>query len=140
MHPVRHADLPESYPPTGEPGAGDLPVRFGGRGKAYLCPYPYRHPKVPSRRVRCDSCRSAHRFNDWSDEISNTKTETETMAHMSTRNTSGIRCARSYRTLRDGSFAGRFPRHFVPGYDRCCPSGTRWQTFRNSISLVVSVT
>ena len=26
-----------------------------------------------------------------------------------------------------------FPRHFVPGYDRCRPSGTRWQTFRNSI-------
>src|SRR5580704_1005128 len=26
----------------------------------------------PSRRVRCDSCRRAHRFEDWSDEISNT--------------------------------------------------------------------
>src|ERR1700719_563980 len=78
MHPVRHADLPESYPPTGEPDAGELPVRFGGRGKADLCPYPYRNPKVPYRRVRCDSCRSAHRFDDWSDEISNTKTETET--------------------------------------------------------------
>src|SRR5208337_300543 len=47
--------------------------------------------------------------------------------------TSGISCARSYRTLRDGSFEGRFPRHFVPGYDRCCPYGTRLQTFRNSI-------
>ena len=23
--------------------------------------------------------------------------------------------------------------HFVPGYDRCCPDGTRLQTFRNSI-------
>src|ERR1700734_2882344 len=55
---------------------------------------------------------------------------------MSTRNTSGLRCARSYRTLRDGSFEGRFPRHFVPGYDRCGPSGTRWQTFRNSIEVV----
>jgi hypothetical protein len=40
---------------------------------------------------------------------------------------------RSCRTLRDGSFEGRFPRHFVPGYDRCRPSGTRWQTFRHSI-------
>src|ERR1700726_1585069 len=50
-----------------------------------------------------------------------------------TRNTSGISCARSDRTLRDGSFEGRFPRHFVPGYDRCCPYGTRWQTFGNSI-------
>src|ERR1700730_17934419 len=49
-------------PPTGEPDAGDLPVRFGGRGKAYLCPYPYRHPKVPSRRVRYDPCRCAHSF------------------------------------------------------------------------------
>jgi hypothetical protein len=32
---------------------------------------------------------------------------------------------RSYRTLRDGSFEGRFSRHFVPGYDRCRPSGTK---------------
>jgi hypothetical protein len=31
--------------------------------------------------------------------------------------------ARSYRTLRDGSFEGRFPRHFVPGYDRTVPPG-----------------
>src|SRR5208337_3228143 len=39
-----------------------------------------------------------------------------------------------YPTLRDGSsFEGRFPRHFVPGYDRCCPYGTRLQIFRNSI-------
>jgi hypothetical protein len=45
------------------------------------------------------------------------------MAHSATRNTSGISYARSYRTLRDGSFEGRFPRHLVPGYDRCCPSG-----------------
>src|SRR5271155_5285283 len=52
-------------------------------------------------------------------------------APISTRNTSGISYARSYRTLRDGSFEGRFPWHFVPGYDRCCPSGTRLQTFRN---------
>ena len=44
-------------------------------------------------------------------------------AHLSTRNTSGISCARSYRTLRDGSFEGRFPRHFVPGYDRTVPPG-----------------
>ena len=25
------------------------------------------------------------------------------------------------------------PGHFVPGYDRCCPCGTRLRTFRNSI-------
>jgi hypothetical protein len=53
-------------------------------------------------RVRC-------RFDDWSDEISNTKTENIYVVY-------GISCARSCRTLRDGSFEGRFPRHFVPGY------------------------
>src|SRR5580693_2995196 len=55
-----------------------------------------------------------------------------------TRNTSGISCARSYRTLRDGSFEGRFPRHFVPGYDRCCPYGTGLPTcarLRSVLSL-----
>src|ERR1700722_5739136 len=31
---------------------------------------------------------------------------------------------RSYRTLRDGSFEGRFSRHFVPGYDHAVPLGT----------------
>jgi hypothetical protein len=31
--------------------------------------------------------------------------------------------ARSYRTLGDGSFEGRFPRHFVPGYDRTVTPG-----------------
>jgi hypothetical protein len=30
----------------------------------------------------------------------------------------------SHRTLRDGTFGGRFPRHFVPGYDRTVPQGT----------------
>ena len=52
-------------------------------------------------------------------------------AHISTRDTSGISRARSYRTLRDGSLEGRLPRHFVPGYDRCRPSVTRWRTFRH---------
>src|ERR1700733_9683926 len=37
-----------------------------------------RHPKEPSRRVRSDPCRCAHRFDDWSEEVSNRKTETET--------------------------------------------------------------
>jgi hypothetical protein len=32
-------------------------------------------PKEPSRRVRSDSRRRAHRFNDWSDETSSTITE-----------------------------------------------------------------
>ena len=30
---------------------------------------------------------------------------------------------RSFRTLRDGSFGVRCPRHFVPGYDRAVPPG-----------------
>ena len=34
-----------------------------------------------------------------------------------------IRCARSYRTLRDGSSGGRCPRHCVPGYDHAVPPG-----------------
>jgi FGGY family of carbohydrate kinases, C-terminal domain len=29
---------------SARPDAGNLPVRFGGRGKAYLCPYPYLSP------------------------------------------------------------------------------------------------
>jgi hypothetical protein len=39
---------------------------------------------------------------------------------------SSNRCAHrheSHRTLRDGSFGGCFPRHFVPGYDRTVPPG-----------------
>ena len=40
-------------------------------------------------------------------------------------NTSGISCAQSYRTLRDGSFEGRCPRHFVPGYDQPVPPGQK---------------
>jgi hypothetical protein len=40
-----------------------------------------RHPNEPSRRVRCDSCRcAARRFDDWSDEISNPKTENITLS------------------------------------------------------------
>jgi hypothetical protein len=31
----------------------------------------------------------------------------------------------SDRTLRDGFFGWRCPRHFVPGYDRTVPSGTK---------------
>ena len=75
-----------------------------------------RHPKEPSRRVRCDSCRCARRLDDWSDQISNTKTENIYLV-------CGFSCARSDRTLRDGSLEGRFPRHFVPGYDHAVPPG-----------------
>jgi hypothetical protein len=38
--------------------------------------------------------------------------------------TFGTSCDRSYRSLRDGSLEGCFSRHFVPGYDRRCSSGT----------------
>jgi hypothetical protein len=47
-------------------------------------------------------------------------------------NTCGINCARSYRTLRDGSFEGRFPRHFVPGYDQPVPPGQKPFTHRRA--------
>ena len=36
-----------------------------------------RHPKEPSRRVRSDSRGPAHRYDDWSDEISNTRRGTD---------------------------------------------------------------
>src|SRR5580693_2629650 len=45
-----------------------------------------------------------------------------------------ISCARSYRTLRDGSFDGRFPRHFVPGYDRVVPTGRAFRHFATGFS------
>ena len=89
-----------------------------------------RHPKEPSRRVRCDSCRCARRFDDWSDEISNTKTENIYVV-------CGISCARSYRTLRDGSFEGRFPRHFVPGYYHAVPPGQNTFDRRRSSQAAV---
>ncbi|MEA3164304.1 MAG: hypothetical protein QOE88_2122 [Verrucomicrobiota bacterium] len=30
-------------------------------------------------------------------------------------------------------FGGRFPRHFVPGYDRCVPTGRAYRRVRNGI-------
>jgi hypothetical protein len=41
-----------------------------GGAKPYFVPTPIATPKEPSRRVRYDSCRCAHRFEDW-EEISN---------------------------------------------------------------------
>jgi hypothetical protein len=38
----------------------------------------------------------------------------------------GINSARSYRTLRDGSFERTLPRHFVPWLRSDCPSGTKY--------------
>jgi hypothetical protein len=60
------------------------------------------------RRIRCDSGRCAHRFEDCG-------------AHFD--------CVRSHRTLRDGCFEGRFSRHFVPVYDRCCRTGRAGRHF-----------
>jgi hypothetical protein len=42
---------------------------------------------------------------------------------MTRRNTSGISCAQSYRTLRDGSL-GALSQALRARYDRRCPSGT----------------
>src|SRR6202035_3510232 len=44
-----------------------------GGAKPTFVPTPIDTPKEASRRVRCDSRGCAHRFDDWSDEISNTK-------------------------------------------------------------------
>jgi hypothetical protein len=44
---------------------------------------------------------------------------------MTTRNTSRISCARSYRTLTGRFFGGALPRHFVPGYDHAVPPGQK---------------
>ena len=68
--------------------------------------------------------------------ISNAVSVPRNTAHISMKNPYRISCARSYRTLRDGSFGGSFPRHFVPGYDRTCPSGTK--TIRSSKGLALS--
>src|ERR1700674_2168457 len=49
--------------------------------------------------------------------------------------TSSTRCAHgheAYRSLRDGSFGMRCPRHFVPGYDHAVPPGQN--TFQSFIA------
>jgi hypothetical protein len=38
---------------------------------------------------------------------------------------------RTFTLLLMRTFRRTFPRHFVPGYDRCCPSGTRLQRRRS---------
>src|ERR1700726_1096574 len=49
------------------------------------------------------------------------------------KNTSGISCTRSYRTLRDGSFEGTLSQALRPGYDRCCPSGDCRTSAKNEL-------
>jgi hypothetical protein len=96
------------------------------------------HPKEPSRRVRCDSCRCARRFDDWSDEFQIRRLKTFTLS------VGLVSCARSYRTLRDGSLEpfdalslahgrGCFPRHFVPGYYHAVPPGQNTFDRRGSV-------
>jgi hypothetical protein len=92
------------------------------------------HPKEPSRRVRFDSCRCAHRFDDWSEEVSNRKLKQKHGAQVddkylwdSLHPIIPYPTGRFFRPIRALSLAhgrGRFARHFVPGYDRCCPYGT----------------
>ena len=76
----------------------------------------------------------AQRFDDWRDENSCSKIigHEPFGAHFDEKYLWGSAAPDHTVPLRDGSFEGRFPRHFVPGYDRCCPYGTRWQTFRNN--------
>jgi putative transposase len=49
------------------------------------------------------------------------------------KNTSGISCAPSYRTLRDGSFEGTVSQALRARLQSDCPYGTRLETLRNSI-------
>jgi hypothetical protein len=60
-----------------------LSLAHGGPGTKCLG---QRHPKEPSRRVQSDSRRRTHRFNNWSDEISNTTIRRTS----STRHTPGM--------------------------------------------------
>jgi hypothetical protein len=67
-------------------------------------------PKEPSRRARCDSCRSAHRVDDW-------RVGVRKFLELAAPENG------SDRTLRDGSLEVALSRHFVPGYDRVVPPG-----------------
>ena len=78
-----------------------------GGAKPTFVPTPIATPKsrpvgngVIRAGVRTDSMIGVTKFRIRKPSLRNT-------AHISTRNTSGISCARSYRTLRDGSFEGR---------------------------------
>jgi hypothetical protein len=87
-------------------------------------------PPQKSRPVGYGLIRAAMRakFDDWSDEISFRIRRTfrrEIPLELAAPDHTG--------TLLDGSFEGRFPRRSVPGYDRCCLSRTRLQTFRNRL-------
>jgi hypothetical protein len=64
----------------------------------------------PSRRVRCDPCRVRTDSMIENEEISNLKKRVSSLLKETRRTLRReIRCARSYRTLRDGSFEGLFP-------------------------------
>src|ERR1700722_11624623 len=92
-----------------------------------------------SRRVRSDSCRCAHRFDDWSEEVSSRKTETE--PRRACRREIPLGFAAPGHTVPYGTVLSR---DTFPGTSCLatigCPYGTGWQTFRNSIEPVVSAT
>ena len=75
---------------------------------------PGKAPPQKDRPVGYGAIRASmrRRFDDSSDEIS-------------TRNTSGNSCGPIIPYPTGRFFRGNFPRHFVPGYDRCCPFGTQ---------------
>src|ERR1700692_2736149 len=78
-------------------------------------------PKEPSRRVRCDSrrCALAHDTISFHGRHFLVPEYSLRFQHISTRNPSGISYARSYRTLRDGSFGVALSQALRAGYDRC---------------------
>jgi hypothetical protein len=76
----------------------------------------------------CDSCRCANRFD-------NGVTKSLKKPPHSGGKISEISCdARSYRTLRDGSFGVAVSQALRARLRSCCPSGTRWQTVRRAPS------
>ena len=80
-------------------------------------------PKEPSRRVRYDR---AQRIPDGISRRHVRRISVSVFAFEISSLQSSNRCPHlheSHRTLRDGSFGWRFPRHFVPGYDRTVPPG-----------------
>jgi hypothetical protein len=74
-----------------------MPVRFGGRGKAFFVPTPI--PPQKSRPVGYDVIRQMS---------------------LGRPACAGVRALRQFDD-------------FAPGFDRCCPHGTRLQTFCDGI-------
>ena len=99
-------------------------------------------PKEPSVGYGLIRAAMRAKFDDWSDEISfsykpgqESKLSPDGLVRRTFRREIPLELAAPDHTgtLLDGSFEGRFPRRSVPGYDRCCLSRTRLQTFRNRL-------